>query len=143
MITPTEARQTIEDETQWRASPALSVDEIDRLLASAQTVDTEGALPGDAGYVETYTSSSLWSAIATGWRWKQGKVAGLVDLTAGDVSLRRSQAFEQLARHAAEVASSGGTAAATGGVGSITITTMPSWWPVASVWPYGPPAENL
>ena len=131
VITPAAARQLIEDETQWLASPGLSVAEVDRLLAGAQTIDLAGLLPGDPGYVETYTTSSLWTAIASGWRWKQGKVAGLVDLTAGDVSLRRSQAFDQLARHADEVArrSSGATGGSASGVGVLTITTAPAWWP--------------
>lgn len=40
-----EARAWIEDETQWQAAPALSVEEVDRLVARARVTDASGNAP--------------------------------------------------------------------------------------------------
>lgn len=112
-MTAAEARALIEDETQWTVAPTLSVSEVDRLLERARVTDDSGLEPGETGYVDTYSQSGVNAAIAMGFRMKAAKVAGKVDLKAGDVSLARSQAFTALSRRAASA----------GGIGSLTTTT--------------------
>ncbi len=112
-MTEAEARARIEDETAWNTAPALSVVEVDRLLAAARVTDTAGKKPGEVGYVNTYTLVSAYASVAMGLRWKSSKVAGQYDLSAGDVDLKRSQAYTNLARRAS----------AAGGIGTITLTT--------------------
>lgn len=113
-MTEAEARALIEDETAWNSAPALSVVEVDRLLERARVTDALGLEPEDVGYVPTYTTSSVNSAIAQGFRMKAAKVAGQFDVRAGEVEAKRSQQNMMLARRAASA----------GGIGSITITTM-------------------
>jgi hypothetical protein len=112
-MTEAEARARIEDETQWATAPALSVAEVDRLLARARVTDENGVEPDDDGYIATYTLPSVAYAVAMGFRMKAAKVAGQYDLRAGDVDLKRSQQVAQLSRRAS----------ALGGIGTITLTT--------------------
>lgn len=117
-MTESEARALIEDETQWQASPALSVEEVDRLLARARVADADGIEPGEDGYVDTWTAASVDASIAAGWRMKLAKVAGAYDVKAGDVEAKRSQAATSLAARASAYGRGSG-----GGIGTIVLTT--------------------
>lgn len=115
-MTTAEARALIEDETQWASAPALSVAEVDRLLARALITDENGYEPDDVGYTATYSLASVNAAIAMGWRMKAGKVAGAYDVKAGDAEAKLSQQVGALSGRARGYR-------AMGGVGSITLTT--------------------
>jgi hypothetical protein len=103
-MTEAQARARIEDETAWNSAPALSVEEVDRLLEAARVTDEDGLEPGEVGYTDTWNEAGVYRAVAMGFRWKAAKVSGSVDLKAGDVSLARSQAATALSRRAASAA---------------------------------------
>lgn len=110
-MTEAEARARIEDETQWQAAPALTSDEVDRLVLRARVTDAYGVEPDGSGYVTTYTTASVNSVVAMGFRMKAAKVSGQFDVKAGDVEAKRSQQSAMLSRRAGAV----------GGLGVITL----------------------
>ncbi len=116
-MTTVEARALIEDETQWRAAPALSAAEVDRLLSRARVTDANGYEPDAVGYTDTYSLASVNGSIAMGWRMKAGKVAGAYDVKAGDAEAKLSQQVDALSGRAR------GYRSGAGGIGTITLTT--------------------
>lgn len=111
-----DARALIEDLTQWSEAPALSVPEVDRLVDRARALDGAGLYPSDDGYVETFTEASVSQAVAEGFAIKAAKVAAQVDVKAGEVEAKRSQAVGALMAQ--------GRRHGRVGVGSITLTTV-------------------
>lgn len=119
-MTTAEARARIEDDTQWQIAPALTAQEVDRLVARAQVADAAGLVPGATGYVGTYTAASVLLATATGWDWKAAKAVKF-DVKAGSTEAKRSQVYEMCLRQAARF-----RAAADGwssGIGSVRVVT--------------------
>lgn len=112
-MTEAEARARIEDATQWQASPALTAEEVDRLVARARVADADDVAPGDDGYIATFTEASLNAAIRDGFLMKAAKVAGQEDVSAGGASARRSQKADALRRQGQGYA----------GIGAVTLTT--------------------
>lgn len=119
-----EARARIEDETQWAAAPALSVGEVDRLLARSRVADSQGREPGSSGYVATHSDSSVRASIAAGWRMKAAKASGLFDVKAGDVEAKRSQIQASCMSMARRYGGGSlGLGDGPGGMGTITVGT--------------------
>jgi CRISPR/Cas system-associated protein Csm6 len=113
-MTEAEARALLEDGTQWQSDPALTVAEVDRLLARARVTDINFVEPDGVGYIDTWTVGAINAQVAEGWRMKAGRIAGSAfDVKAGDVEAKRSQ------RHAALLRQAGGG----GSIGVITLTT--------------------
>lgn len=115
-MTDAEARALLEDGTQWQADPALTVAEIDRLLARARVTDENYVEPDGTGYVDTWTVGSINAQVAEGWKMKAGRfAASAFDVKAGDVEAKRSQKLAALSAQARRY--SGGS------LGVITLTT--------------------
>ncbi len=121
-MTAAEARARIEDDVQWQADPALTTPEVDRLLARARVVDAAGVAPGGTGYADPYTAASLDRAVALGWEWKAGRLAGEAFDVSGDVGAKLSQQIANCERMADRFARRAGTGRAV--VGSVGVTTV-------------------
>ncbi|MEQ1604561.1 MAG: hypothetical protein ABL999_06805 [Pyrinomonadaceae bacterium] len=62
--------------TAWDAVPALTVDDLDELLAAASIEDANGLAPINEEWTPTY---DLNAAAAQGWLIKAGRSAAVVD----------------------------------------------------------------
>lgn len=121
----TAARAELEDLLQWQAAPTLSSTEIDRLFARvARGPDATGYLPGDSGYIPTYTSRAVGVQVGLGWLMKAGKVAGQYEVGVGSgKTFKRDQQYIMCLRQAALFGAGSGTATGTtgGGIGSLPL----------------------
>lgn len=70
------------------AEPVLSDEQLGQLLDANRTLDSDGLLATDEGWVPTY---ALGAAAQDGWLLKAGMVAGRVDGADGGMRLARSQ----------------------------------------------------
>lgn len=112
-LTAAAARARLENLLQWGQAPALTVVEVDDLFAMLPKVkDSVGRLPADAGYVATYSDApyAFRTAVAQGWLWKAGKVAGQYQVATGTgTSFQRQQQHEMCLAQAARYGAGGGT----------------------------------
>ncbi len=125
MYDPTDAvtaRALLEDALSWETNPALDYDQMDRALALAESLDTDGI-------TVLYTAASLNRAAAWGWNIKAGLTSAQYDLGGqGGSNLTRSQWHDHcvgMARmYATGEMSVAGTSTARGGLRSIGVTTV-------------------
>jgi hypothetical protein len=68
--------------------PALDEAALDDLIAFGQRTDRDGRRPDELGWIPTY---ALASAAAEGWRWKAALASCRVDVSDGQMSVKRSQ----------------------------------------------------
>jgi len=113
------ARLRLERMVAWDQTPALTVEEMDRLLDLARRADEEGREPGDADWVPTW---ALGPAAAEGWTWKAARVAGHYDFNADGSSLSKSQVMAHCLRMAEVFGGAGsGAAASASGAGTFEL----------------------
>jgi hypothetical protein len=86
-VTEEEARTDLESMLAWDQVPALTTEEVDRLLEKAKVADVYGLAPADTGWTETW---DLNRAAAIGWIWKAGKAAHMYSFQEHDRSFTRS-----------------------------------------------------
>lgn len=91
------ARARLRIDVQADLAPALTVAEVDDLLLRTRVTDAAGVDPEDAGYVPTWSDSSVNRAIAAGLRIKAAKVLVEFDVAIdGGGRFQRSQKQKQL-----------------------------------------------
>lgn len=81
-------RDRLKRALDWDATPQLSEDDIDDVILMAARVDEFGVPPSDPLWEETFDFDL---AAYEGWGRKAAKAASMVDFTADDTMIKRSQ----------------------------------------------------
>lgn len=81
-------RDRLKRALDWDATPTLTEDDIDDVILMAARVDEFGFPPTDPMWEETFDFDL---AAYEGWGRKAAKAASMVDFTADDTSIKRSQ----------------------------------------------------
>lgn len=87
-ISAADARAAVESGCRWNDDPALTADDITRIVDGARRVDSEGRSVTDDAWTETY---DVDAALMEAWRLKAGVAAGRFDVNVDDANLHRSQ----------------------------------------------------
>lgn len=112
------ARDRLERMVAKDSAPALSDQDIEKLLDDARRPDLYGRGPDDANWVGTY---DLNAAAAAGFRMKAAKVAGDFDFSADGASFDKGKVAKQLDDHAEVLEKASATALAASALGSTRI----------------------
>jgi hypothetical protein len=84
---------------QWDATPALTVEDLTRILNAAKVLDDDGYAPVDTEYTNTFDMNL---AVQRAWQRKAGKAAHMVDFGSDGERFSRSQVIDNCLRMARE-----------------------------------------
>lgn len=79
-------------------SPVVSASEVSEILLSSRTPDSDGNLPGDTEWEETF---DINKAVASVFEVKASRVSGKFDLNVDGQDLSRSQQYQHYVAQAA------------------------------------------
>ena len=91
------ALDKLKNMTAWDVAPALTVDELEDLLADAAMADAEGIVPGGEGWEPTYDMNR---AASEGWLIKAARAAELVEVDPPGSGVVTSKVFDNCCRMA-------------------------------------------